>query len=101
MVRSGRLEVSRGGDVVHGEDYRAMPPAVLGGRLTDELGRFGYSDLVWAVCQVWRVLEGFEFVLICIFFTRPNAPSPGSCSLRAAQIDRLAPCWQPAATERW
>ena len=30
-VRSGRLEVPRGGDVVHREDHRAAPPAVLGG----------------------------------------------------------------------
>ena len=29
-ARSVRLEVTRGGDVVDGEDYGAAPPAVLG-----------------------------------------------------------------------
>ena len=28
-ARSVRLEVTRGGDVVHGEDYRAAPSVVL------------------------------------------------------------------------
>ena len=40
--RLGRLEVSGGGDVVHGKDYRAAPPPVLGG--ADQA--FGHSDLV-------------------------------------------------------
>jgi hypothetical protein len=40
--RLGRLEVSGRGDIVHGEDYRAAPPPVLGG--ADEA--LGNRDLV-------------------------------------------------------
>jgi len=41
-ARAVRLEVTRGGDVVHGKDYRAASPAVLG--CAEEA--FGDSHLV-------------------------------------------------------
>jgi len=58
-ARLGRLEVSGGGDVVHCEDYRAVPPPVLGG--ADQA--LGNSDLVGrlpgvAVCLAIRGLPG-------------------------------------------
>ena len=48
------VEVSGGGDVVHCEDYRAVPPPVLGG--ADQA--LGNSDLVGRLPEVFPALPG-------------------------------------------
>ena len=54
----GWLEVSRGGDAVHGEDNWAAPPAVLGG--ADEA--FGYCGLLGRLPGVAGRLAGPGFL---------------------------------------
>jgi hypothetical protein len=54
VARSGRLEVSRGGDVVYGEDYRAAPPAVWWAALMRPL--LGDSHLVGLLARCCGLL---------------------------------------------